>query len=182
LNRLSSLILITLYLLLNSCGTERAEETSVEPTTVYPDQESWNATIRITKDGKTVGLLKSGHIQKYNATKTTLLKDGLHVDFYDNLGNHTSVLTSEGGKVLDDKQDMEAFGNVVVVSDSGIVLYTDTLKWNNKDQKIYSEIAVKIVSEESDTLYGDSFKSDPDLTNYEIVNPHGKSSKMLKIE
>ena len=171
-----------LALIMISCTAEKNEDTAIESTVVYPDQESWNATIRITKDGNTVGLLKAGHIQKFSSTKTTLLKEGLHVDFYDEEGNHTSILTSQGGKVLDAKQDMEAFGNVIVVSDSGLILYTDTLKWNNKEQKIHSDIAMKIVSDEADTLYGDSFVSDPDLTNYEIVNPRGKSSKTIKIE
>jgi len=182
MNVFGKTIIVFISLVLIACSTEQNAETEVESTLVYPDQESWNATIRITKDGNTVGLLKAGHIQKFNSTKTTLLKDGLHVDFYDEEGNHTSVLTSLGGKVLDTKQDMEAFGNVVVVSDSGLVLYTDTLKWNNKEQKIHSDIAMKIVSDEADTLYGDSFVSNPDLTNYEIVNPRGKSSKTLKIE
>ena len=77
---------------------------------------------------------------------------------------------------------MLAYGNVVVVSDSGVTLYTDTLKWDNKEQKIYSEIPVKITTQDHDTLYGDSFKSDPNLDNYEILNPRGKSKKSLKIE
>jgi len=148
----------------------------------YPDQESWDAVILITKDGNTVGHLKAGHIRKFTRKKVTYLDEKLLVDFYNEQGQHTSVLTSEGGKVYDEKQDMTAYGNVVVVSDSGLTLFTDTLKWNNKEQKIYSEIPVKFASEDGDTLYGDSFKSDPDLVNYEIENPRGKSKKSLSIE
>jgi len=165
-----------------SCSAERKQESVTETSVEYPDQESWQATIQITKDGRTVGMLEAGHIQKFSKKNITLMKSGLKVDFYDMDGNHTSVLNSESGKVFDDRQDMLAYGNVIVVSDSGLTLFSDTLKWNNKEQKIYSDVPVKIISDEADTLYGDSFKSDPGLINYEIVNPHGKSSKSLTIE
>ncbi len=176
------LIIPLTFMISFSCMPDREAETNIKSTIEYPDQESWQATIRITKDGDTVGLLKAGHVQKFSKKNITLLGDGLTVDFFDNQGNHTSVLNSKGGKIFDDKQNMTAHGNVSVVSDSGLILLTDTLHWNNKEQKIYSNISVKLISNEADTLYGDSFISGPDLVNYEIVNPRGKSSKFLKIE
>ncbi|GIS47488.1 MAG: hypothetical protein Ct9H90mP20_1580 [Candidatus Neomarinimicrobiota bacterium] len=30
-------------------------------------------------------------------------------------------------------------GNVVVVSDSGVTLYTDTLSWDNVDEKVFTD-------------------------------------------
>ena len=175
-------IVFILFYLQVSCSAERKQETVTETSVEYPDQESWQATIQLTKDGRIVGMLEAGHIQKFSKKNITLMKSGIKVDFYDMDGNHTSVLNSESGKVFDDRQDMLAYGNVVVVSDSGLTLFSDTLKWNNKEQKIYSDILVKIISNEADTLYGDSFISDPGLINYEIVNPRGKSSKLLTIE
>ena len=94
-------------------------------------------------------------------------------------GQHTSVLTSEGGEVNDIEQNMTAYGNVVVVSDSGVTLYTDTLYWDNENQKIKSEIPVMIISE-NDTLYGDTFISDPSLENYEITNSHGTGAGLFR--
>jgi len=175
------LSILIILVLSSSCSQEEKKPLTVDGKE-YPDQESWDAVILITKDGSTVGHLKAGHIQKFTRKKTTYLDEKLLVDFYNEKGRHTSVLTSEGGKVHDVKQDLTAYGNVVVVSDSGLTLFTDTLKWNNKEQKIYSEIPVKFASEDGDTLYGDSFKSDPDLVNYEIENPRGKSKKSLSIE
>ena len=180
--KITWLILAVQLIVSISCAPDRKEETSIQSSIEYPDQESWQATIRITKDGNTVGLLQAGHVQKYSKKNITLLGDSLTVDFFDNEGNHTSVLHSAGGKIYDDRQDMTAFGNVSVVSDSGLILLTDTLHWHSKEQKIYSNIAVKLISDDADTLFGDSFKSDPDLVNYEIVNPRGKSSLILKIE
>jgi len=133
----------------------------------------------LTTDGKKNGIVNASHMKKYSKKNLTLIENGLTVDFFDKDGNHSSVLTSEGGRVDDTKQDMIAYGNVIVVSDSGMTLYTDTLKWDNERQKIISEIPVKITSV-TDTLYGDSFISDPNLENYEITNSHGTGSELLR--
>ena len=166
-----------------SCSSEdQKANQATENTQELPDQESWNATVLITRNGKTVGVLKAGHVQKFSKKNLTLMDDSIKVDFYDEQGHHKSVLTALGGKVNDINQNMEAYGHVVVVSDSGLTLHTDTLKWDNRTQKIYSDIPIMLTTDQGDTLYGDRFKSSPDLMNYEIENPHGKSSKKINIE
>jgi LPS export ABC transporter protein LptC len=179
---LKFIIFLAVSLLLFSCVNEEEESAPSNAAEVYPDQVSWDATILITKEAKTVGLLKAGKIEKFSKQNITLLEDSIKVDFYDENGKHTSVLTSRGGKVFDSNQNMLAFGNVVVKSDSGVTLYTDTLKWNNGTQKIVSEVPIMITTEEGDTLYGDSFISDPNLRNREIINPRGKSVKSINID
>jgi hypothetical protein len=77
--------------------------------------------------------------------------------------------------------DLTAYGNVVVVSDSGIVLQTEVLFWDNEKQKIISEVPVRFTTKD-DTLIGDSFVSNPDLTNYEIRNARGYSRRKIPIE
>ncbi|MBN1407282.1 MAG: LPS export ABC transporter periplasmic protein LptC [Calditrichaceae bacterium] len=173
---------LLLAMLIFGCVTDDRESSVPNSAEDYPDQESWNATILITKEAHTVGHLKAGKIEKYSKKNITLLKENIKIDFYNNEGRHTSMLTSEGGKVFDNNQDMLAYGNVVVISDSGMTLYTDTLKWDNKKQKIISEVPIMITTEEGDTLYGDSFISDPNLRNREIINPHGKSVKSINID
>lgn len=177
-----AIIIILINLLLSACGSEQDKSHDVVSNETFPDQESWDASMVITREGKTVGLLKAGHIKKYSKQNITLLSENIQVDFYNSDGQHTSVLTSEGGKMFDVKQDMIAYDNVVVVSDSGITLYTDTLIWDNKNQKVISEIPVKITTKENDTFYGDSFISDANLENYELTNPRGKTSKTINVD
>jgi LPS export ABC transporter protein LptC len=173
-------LIFALFLTLFSCE-ENKNDTNVAVEHSYADQESWNTDIHITNDGAKVGVIHAGHIKKYTKKAITDLYEDIIVDFFDEKGSHSSKLTAKGGRVYDRKQDMLAFGNVVVVSDSGITLYSDTLKWDNKKQKIISEIPVKFITKE-DTLYGNSFISNPDLSNYEIENPHGSSSKRIKVD
>ncbi|KAA3617266.1 MAG: LPS export ABC transporter periplasmic protein LptC [Calditrichaeota bacterium] len=170
-------IIILLFTLFN-CAQREEETTGSSTVTEFPDQESWNSTLFITNDGQKVGIVEAKHFQKFSKKKKTYISEGLKVDFFNNEGQHTSVLTSIGGEVDDQKQDMIAYGNVIVVSDSGMTLYTDTLMWDNKRQKIISLIPVKITSD-TDTLYGDSFISDPSLENYEITNSHGTGSELI---
>ena len=147
----------------------------------YPDQESWNATMYFTKDGKRRAILEAGYIAKYSTKNITLLKEGLQVDFFDSEGNHKSKLTSEEGKVFDNKQDMVAIKNVIVISDNGNHLYCEELHWKNEEQKIVSNVPVMITTDK-DTLYGDSMISDPDLHNYEITNAHGSSQQKISLD
>ncbi len=167
-----------LLFLIIHCTHKEDDSTGSNTVADFPDQESWNSTLIITKDGQKVGVVEAKHFKKYNKKNKTYISEGLKVDFFNELGQHTSVLTSTGGEVDDRMQDMIAYGNVIVVSDSGMTLYTDTLMWDNKRQKIISEIPVKITSD-TDTLFGDSFISDPNLENYEITNSHGTGSELI---
>ncbi len=165
---------------LAACSSDGNKQ-ALQNETDYPDQESWQATVLITRDARTVGRLQAGHVRKFSKKNITLLDDSLTVDFFNPDGGHTSVLYARGGKVFDVRQDMLAYGNVKVVSDSGLTLFTDTLRWDNKTQKIISDRAMMIVSDEGDTIRGDYFKSNPAMTDYEITNPRGKSARRLQM-
>lgn len=163
-----------------SCTEFESENTQVQ-TQDQPDQESWGNNIYFQRDGRRLAVLTAGYIAKYLKKKHTLLKEGVKVDFYDEEGNLNSVLTSSEGKVYDERSDMVATGNVIVISNNGTTLYTEELIWINKEGKIVSDVPVRITTE-GDTLYGDTFKSDPDLINYEITNARGTSDKTISID
>jgi LPS export ABC transporter protein LptC len=175
------LLVIITFSFLNINCTEFETEKETSPVEDYPDQESWGNNIYFQRDGKRLAVLTAGYIAKFLKKKYTILKEGVQVDFYGENGELKSVLTSKDGKVFDDRSDMVATGDVVVKSTNGTTLYTEELHWINKDGKIISELPVKITTER-DTLYGDTFKSDPDLINYEITNAHGISDKTISID
>ena len=59
---------------------------------------------------------------------------------------HSSVLTSRTGKVDESTDNLEADGNVVVVWDSGVVVETEKLFWDNRRQLIHSdELAITVM-------------------------------------
>ena len=180
-------IIATLFLLLIACGTSQdnglSESEPVEETVVEeaPDQESWQSTVIISENGRLVAEVWANYIAVYNKQKRTYMKDSIHVDFYNREGKHNAVLTADAGTFEQQTQNLTALGNVIVVSDSGVVLETEALMWDNKQQKIISEVPVKFMNA-TDTLYGDSFISDPDMINYDIKNPRGCSRRAIPVE
>lgn len=167
------LLIILLAMSFIECG-ERLKPTVVSVHGKLPDQESWNSTIQFTDSGVTEGILKAGHILVFNNDNMTYMGDSVRVDFFDNSGHHTSYLTADSGIVNNQTNDLEAIGNVYAHSDSGTSLWTQQLFWNQKTQKVTSNVFVKIVSPK-ETLQGIGFESNRDLSNYRIFNVSGEA-------
>jgi LPS export ABC transporter protein LptC len=133
-----------------------------------PDQESKNAKITFTEEGKLKAILFADNI-KVIGNKNEKLLENVRIEFYNEEEIQTSTLTSLEGKIDDLTQDMYAIKDVVAVSDSGVTLTTDELIWKNKTKKIVTDKFVRIVSEE-EIIEGYGFESDQNLTNYTIFN------------
>ena len=145
-----------------------------------PDQESWGVTIVLTSEGLIRAKVRSGHLEKYNEKEFVLLDSSVMVDFFNEKEQHTSVLTSKTAEVDQASNDMKAMGNVVAVSDSGITLYSETLTWNSKDEKLHTKDNIMITTLEKDTLYGVGFESDSDMRNWKILSPSGVTGRKLE--
>lgn len=116
----------------------------------------------------------AGHIAVFQEQRHTLLGDSIHVDFYNSRGEHTSVLTARRGKVNDETRDLEAYENVVVISDSGTTLRTDRLFWNNSTQEVHTDSYVDI-SSPTERIRGQGLVSDQSLRNYRIFRVTGQA-------
>ncbi len=138
-----------------------------------PDAESWNATITLTNKGSKRAVIKSGHLQKYQQRQYIFLDQKVDADFFNEEEIYTSNLKSEIAEIDESKDFLIAMGNVVVVSDSGVSLFTDTLSWDNVEEKVFTDDRVVFITEQNDTLYGIGFKSDIELNNWEIMQPTG---------
>ena len=145
-----------------------------------PDQESWGVIIILTNEGTMRAKVRSGHLEKYNEKEFVMLDSSVTVDFFDRKEQHTSVLTSEKAEINQASNDMEAMGNVVAVSDSGITLYSESLTWNSSVEKLHTKSNIMITTLETDTLYGVGFESDSDLKNWKILSPSGVTGREFK--
>ncbi len=139
-----------------------------------PTQESWNTTVTFTDSGVVKAVLKTGHLAMFENSRTTFLDSNVHVDFYDEAGRHSSVLTSRSGRVDEVTNNLEAEGNVVVRSDSGVVVRTEKMKWDNARQRILSDEFVRIISPK-EQLQGHGFESDQNLRDYKIFRVSGSA-------
>ena len=143
----------------------------------FSDQESWNPTIILTREAKKRAVIKSGHLSKYADKKEVILEGNVDADFFSTEEEHMSNLKSDHAFVYEETDNLLAVGNVVVVSDSGVTLFTDSLYWDNKLEKITSNDTIMLTTEMDDTLYGVGFESDVDLTHWKIIKPWGVTAR-----
>jgi len=136
-----------------------------------PEQESWNSSVAFSDSGNVKAILRAGHISAFNKKGYTLIDSGAKVDFYKN-GELVSTLTSKRGKVLEPSKDIEIYDSVVVVNKEGSILKTQKLLWNNKSQKVSTDVYVKIKSPKEE-VEGIGFESDQGLKNYKIFKVTG---------
>lgn len=176
MKRLSELLLCLSLCLVVLPGCEEKVKPSVVSisTKDIPSQESWKSTVTFSDSGKTKAILWSGHISVYSSQEYTLLEDSVIVDFYDEYEKHTSRLTARWGKIHDRTRDFEAYDNVVVTSDSGTVLKTDRLFWNDETRLIHTDAFVDISSPD-EHIMGHGMESDQSLKNYKIFKVTGQS-------
>jgi LPS export ABC transporter protein LptC len=158
------------------CGCEEKTKPSLIPLTQsdLPSQESWQSKVIVSDSARTKAILWAGHISVYKEQRYTLLDDSIHVDFFNELEEHTSVLTARRGKVNDVTRDFEAHDHVVVVSDDGTVLRTEHLFWDNARRKIHTDAFVDIVSR-TEHIMGQGMQADQGLKNYEIFKVTGQA-------
>lgn len=157
-------------------------EEKVKPTVLpeidsktLPHQESWKSTITISDSGVVKAIINAGYIRVYEEPRRTILSDGVVVDFYDEEGMKTSVLTSLEASVNDVTNDLEAWGNVVVVSQSdSTVLRTERLFWDNRRALIHTPEFVRIASPH-EKIQGTGFEAEQNLENYRIFKVSGES-------
>ena len=182
--RLGSQLLFAalLILLIGSCHQKEESPSNTVNHENFPDQEGWNSTLRATTNGQLAAIIQYGHMKRYEKQKTVYFDEGVIVDFYDKDGRHTSKLTSDKGKLDEKTNGVEAYDNVVVVSDSGVTLETEKLWWDNEIEKVVTDQFVTITTVEKDTLYGVGFESDQNLTNLIIKDVRGKTDKKLQLD
>ena len=161
---------LLLFFILISCSRSYQTDTSVED---IHDQLSTDVEITLTEKGNIKALIKSRLLERNNENLELKLTDNVNVDLYDDNYEHTSLITSNYAFVSETENRMNAFGDVVVAADNGQQLWTDSLLWDNKADKISTDATLTFISGNFDTLYGKGFESNIDLTDWKITKPRG---------
>jgi len=148
---------------------------------MYPDQESWDSRVILSRNGNMVALTDSRRMVKYDERNTAQLIGNVRVDFYNEQGHHISRLYADSADVDIRANNMSAFGHVTVQSDSGHILQTSSLRWNDEYDMIATEDSVMFTTTDKDTLFGVGFESDVDLTHWKIYRPWGVTGRAFDV-
>lgn len=124
-----------------------------------------------SSDGKVRAVMNASGVRVFEQKRKTYLDSNVHVDFFDRDANHSSVLTSHRAFIDDNTKNMTAYDSVRVLSDSGTLVETDSLLWDNLTHKLHSDAFVRITEKTGRITRGHGFESDQDLVNYKILLP-----------
>lgn len=170
-----------IILIVSSTGCSKknpVEKTVSQNTGPVSDNMIWNMEVNITNENELKAKFFGGYVERDNVANSRYsenrIDSGLRIDFYKN-GLRSGRLVSERGNINDLTELFSAWDNVVFSSEKGYVLYTDTLIWNRKEARIFSDSDVMMVRDGRDTLYGEGFVTDDSFGSYEVKKPRGSA-------
>ena len=149
---------------------QRAAENGTQD--ILPDQEAWNTTIYLSRNGRQEATIKAGHRLYFSEANVTVMDGGIHVEFYEEDGSLASTLEAERGEIDGRTHDLRVRGDVTVHSTERGTLETDSLTWVNTENLIETEAAVRLTSDR-DIITGDGFEADPGMRRW-IIRRHIK--------
>jgi len=160
------LVIIALFLI--SCSEIREVKNSNTPINV---QESSSVEITITNKGEISSLVKSDLLIQNDKESFMRLNGNVQIILFENK-NLSSITSCDSAFVDQEKNIIKAFGNIQVKGIEEKFLFCQTMEWNNDSNKIISDSDVLFITSK-DTLYGNYFESDIDLSNWILRNPKG---------
>jgi LPS export ABC transporter protein LptC len=147
-------------------GCQRTDREGAPPVPVgdknQPSQEIGQFTLRETDaEGRLTWALQATTAQVFEE-RDEVEAETLHIDFYGENGQVTSVLTADRGIILRRTNDMRALGHVVVRNAAGDELLTEELAYDAPKEKIRTDAFVTLIRGR-DILTGYGLEADPDL-------------------
>jgi LPS export ABC transporter protein LptC len=160
-----SIVLVAIVSCLSGCRSRTAPAPGTANLQM-PDQEARDFTLTETSEGTKNWTLWASYAAMYNAKNLVDAKT-VRIEFFDSKGKKYSTLVADQGLVDQRSNNLEAVGNVRVVTETGVHMETDSLHWINNTQKIISEAFVKVTRKE-DVVTGYGFESDPNLDHFHL--------------
>lgn len=155
---------------LAACGGGSRPTATISPAD-SADQVLIGMSHYVTSDGVQRAKVRADTAYFYSGSQTALL-NAVHITFYDVAGSPTSVLTSKSGTYYWRTGDMEARGNVVVVTTDGRTLRTETLRYNESQNEVSSDRPFTFDGPQRH-VQGEGFTSDPAFKNVVARHPKG---------
>ena len=171
------ILFLVFVAIITNCNIPIINDNQYEELSEKPDQESWDVRITITNAGFKRADIKADYLEQYNDKGFITLENNVQIDFYDADEKRISSLSADNAEMNERTNFLRAIDNIIVKSDSGVTLYTDTLSWDNTKELIFTDDSVMITTETNDTLYGIGFESDMNMERWKILKPRGVTSR-----
>ncbi|MFH1335628.1 MAG: LPS export ABC transporter periplasmic protein LptC, partial [Candidatus Zixiibacteriota bacterium] len=154
---------ILIFLLLSFFACSNEETKSPAPQVNAPDQVMENSTITFSDKGINSAIIWAKYIEVFEKLDLKKARQ-VRIDFYDKDGVHTSVLVADSGRIQERKHKFEALGHVVVTTDDGVKLTTQSLRWDPDINRIVTDDFVTITKDKN-VISGYGLEADQQLNH-----------------
>lgn len=160
--------LCSLLFILNSCQEVDMAKVKAMFNEKDADVELADSVKFTYKEGEYIRAVVTGKtIKRYTKSQNKLeFPDGLLVRFFEQL-NLISVLKADYAENNDAEQAINVSGNVYMENSRYEILETQSLTWNMRDKKVFTDKAIKIKTLDN-IIYGVGFDANEDFSNYTI--------------
>ncbi|MCC8088485.1 MAG: LPS export ABC transporter periplasmic protein LptC [Rikenellaceae bacterium] len=139
-------------------------------------QMSENLTMIYSENGKLSYRFETPLMERYELAAEPYMEftRGVKVETYnDSTLTVESELIADYAKFLETQELWEARGNVVAKNKNGQILETEQLFWNQKTDRIYSNVESTII-QGNDIIVGTGFESDSNFDDFTFWKPKGQ--------
>ncbi|MFB6099303.1 MAG: LPS export ABC transporter periplasmic protein LptC [Salinibacter sp.] len=162
----------------------RGQSTSTSEEGPSPKHVSWEARFTMTKGGVPRAIIEAPRMEQYQISDSTYsvwrsMSDTTRVRLYlfGEQGDTTATLTADSLVFQGREGILDAYQNVVVVTESNKILKTEHLTWRQTDGKIRTRRFVRIRTP-SEVVQGNGLVADENLDTYQL----GHFSAKVEIE
>lgn len=147
---------------------------AITPDESHPTETARNIEVLYSDSGKIIIQLTAPLLKRFAEEEAYMeFPEGLQLNFFDSLMNVKTTLTAQYGISWEKTKIMEVKYDVVVNDfEKDEILNTEHLIWDQREQRIYSDVFVKRTTPDG-VLYGDGFDADENLSEYILRNPRG---------
>ena len=139
-----------------------------------PTHVSWDARFTMSEEGRPRAVIHAPRMEQYRTSDSTYsvwrsMRDTARVRLYlyDSEGDSSATLTADSVVFEDRKGLLNAYRNVVVITESNKRLQTEHLVWRQADRKIRTRRFVRIRTP-TEVVQGNGLVADEDLETYQL--------------
>lgn len=138
-------------------------------------QQSDSLTMVYTKNGIKEYRFWTPLMERYEFARDPYMefRYGINIVTFDSLGRDNSKMRADYAIFYEKRELWETRGNVVGESADGRKLYTQQLFWDQKTDKVFSNVDCRIV-DGADEFVGEGFESDGDFKNWLFRESEGR--------
>ena len=169
-----------MFLLIVGCVRQSDTIPPGVPLEDLPDQETWDVALSLSMDGQPRALVRAPYLARYERADSTFARFGptdedtsrVAVQVYD-AGQPTATVEADRLLYLDGERRFVAEGRVVVETETGKTLRSESLTWDEAERSLRTDGFVRITTP-TEQLQGYRLVADEGLETYTLARITGQ--------